>query len=98
MYRTNEEVLVGPYLGLLRSNLYLANLQYPFNRVRSIRTKIGVRLDRIIVKAEDDFSAKIEDAKRTFSQFNLEYDLALVGKTFVRLRKPGTFIMTEVPK
>ena len=47
MYRTNEKVgfLAGPppsfaYPGLLRSNLYLLNLQYPFDRVRSIRAKI----------------------------------------------------------
>ncbi|MER3497443.1 MAG: hypothetical protein C4308_01785 [Chitinophagaceae bacterium] len=81
MYRTNEQMTAGVifsndtslYNALNRSNLYLINLQYPFNKVRSIRAKMGVRLDKFITKAEDDISAKVPDEKKTYSQFNLEY-------------------------
>ena len=41
----------GPaYPGLMRSTLYMINLQYPLDRVRSIRAKIGPRFDRAILK------------------------------------------------
>jgi hypothetical protein len=86
VYRTNQEVIVniingkpvvansGQYLGLQRSNLFLINLQYPLDRVRSIRAKIGPRLDRIIVKDGLDIaSLSTPDLKKTFGQFNLEY-------------------------
>jgi len=74
VYRTNEEVGINNiYTGLLRSNLYLINLQYPFDKVRSLRAKIGPRFDRIIVKGEDQFSLGTPDIKKTYSQVNLEY-------------------------
>ena len=74
LYRTNQEVLINnSYDGLLRSNLYLINLQYPLDRTRSIRAKIGPRFDRIIVKGQDQQSLEINDAKRTYGQLNLEY-------------------------
>ncbi len=74
VYRTNQEVdLGGGYPGLMRSNLFLVNLQYPFDRVRSIRAKIGPRIDRIIVKGVDQQSLEFADLKRTFGQFDLEY-------------------------
>jgi hypothetical protein len=74
VYRTNEEVSINNlYNGLLRSNLFLLNLQYPFDRVRSLRAKIGPRFDRIIVKGEDQQSLAAPDFKKTFSQFDLEY-------------------------
>jgi len=80
MYRTNEKVgfLAGPppsfaYPGLLRSNLYLLNLQYPFDRVRSIRAKIGPRFDRSILKGVDQTTLEQPDIKKTFGQFDIEY-------------------------
>jgi hypothetical protein len=74
VYRTNEEVGINNfYNGLLRSNLYLINLQYPFDRVRSIRAKIGPRFDRIIVKGADQQSLEVPDVKRTYGQLDLEY-------------------------
>lgn len=74
MYRTNQEVLINNfYNGLIRSNLYMVNLQYPFDKARSIRAKIGPRFDRIIVKGEDVASLSAPDAKRNYAQVDLEY-------------------------
>jgi len=74
IYRTNEEVGINNfYNGLLRSNLFLINLQYPLDRVRSIRAKIGPRFDRIIVKGEDQQSLQAPDVTKTFNQLDLEY-------------------------
>ena len=80
VYRTNEKVgfLAGPppsiaYPGLLRSNLYLINLQYPLDRVRSIRAKIGPRFDRSILKGVDQNTLEQPDLKKTFGQFDIEY-------------------------
>jgi hypothetical protein len=74
VYRTNQEVSInGFYNGLLRSNLFLVNLQYPFDRVRSLRLKFGPRFDNIIVKGEDIQSLQTPNFKKTYSQFNLEY-------------------------
>jgi hypothetical protein len=80
VYRTNEKVgfLAGPppsvsYPGLVRSDLFLLNLQYPFDRVRSIRAKIGPRFDRKILKGVDQQTLEFPDEKKTYGQFDLEY-------------------------
>ncbi len=75
MYRTNQEVgfTNSLYTGLQRSTLYLANLSYPLDRVRSIKLKAGPRFDRIIIKASDDQSLKADDIKTTWAQFDLAY-------------------------
>jgi len=74
MYRTNQEVVINNrYNGMLRSNLYLINLQWPFDRVRSLRAKIGPRFDRIIVKGSDITSLEAPDFKTTFGQVDVEY-------------------------
>jgi hypothetical protein len=74
LYRTNQEVVInGFYNGLLRSNLFLVNLQYPFDRVRSLRAKIGPRFDQVIVKGEDVVSLQAPNFKKTYGQLDLEY-------------------------
>ncbi len=74
VYRTNQEVSINSYYnGLLRSNLFLVNLQYPFDRVRSLRAKIGPRFDNVIVKGEDVTSLQTPNFKKTYGQFDLEY-------------------------
>jgi hypothetical protein len=73
-YRSNQEVIInGFYNGRLRSNLLLAQLQYPFDRVRSLRAKIGPRFDNIIIKGQDVQSLHLPDVKRTYGQLDLEY-------------------------
>jgi hypothetical protein len=79
VYRTNQEVgfLLSPsgpaYPGLMRSTLYTLNLQYPLDKVRSIRVKIGPRFDRAILKGVDVNSLEQPDVKKTYSQFDIEY-------------------------
>jgi len=79
VYRTNQEVgfilnSSGPaYPGLMRSTLYMINLQYPLDRVRSIRAKIGPRFDRAILKGVDINSLEQPDVKKTYGQFDIEY-------------------------
>jgi hypothetical protein len=78
VYHTNMQDVVqlknGTYdNGVRRSNLYLINLQYPFDRVRSIRAKIGPRLERIIYKGEDQLTLSTPDSLKTYAQFDLEY-------------------------
>ena len=74
VYRSNQEVGINNfYGGLLRSNLFLLNLQYPLDRVRSIRAQIGPRFDRIIVKGEDQQSLEAADVTKTFNQLSLQY-------------------------
>ena len=70
VYRTNQEVGFSTssgvvYPGLLRSTLYMINLQYPLDRVRSIRAKIGPRFDRKILKGVDINSLEQPDDKKT---------------------------------
>jgi hypothetical protein len=74
LYRTNQEIIINnQYNGLLRSNLYLAHIQWPFDRARSLRFKIGPRVDRIVVKGTDVASLHIDDLVKTYMQFNAEY-------------------------
>ncbi|MFI5187250.1 MAG: hypothetical protein ACHQF0_11025 [Chitinophagales bacterium] len=78
VYRTNEESIVALRdqsldNGLTRSNLFLLNLQYPLDRVRSIRAKIGPRFDRIIYKGLDQATLEERDSVKTYSQVDLEY-------------------------
>ncbi|HMC99503.1 MAG TPA: hypothetical protein VKH37_05090, partial [Ferruginibacter sp.] len=85
MYRTNREASVlevttfpggafyRRYAWITKSNLYLLNFQYPFDRVRSVRAKIGPRFDRLVIKATDQTSLEAPDLKRTYGQFDLEY-------------------------
>jgi hypothetical protein len=79
VYRTNQEVgfllnSSGPaYPGLMRSALYMINLQYPLDRVRSIRAKIGPRFDRAVLKGVDINSLEQPDVKKTYGQFDIEY-------------------------
>ncbi|MER3471163.1 MAG: hypothetical protein C4330_07485 [Chitinophagaceae bacterium] len=57
----------------IHSSYYLARLNYPLDKVRSIRATIGPRFDRKVFLSTDPFSATIPDAKQTYGQFSLEY-------------------------
>jgi hypothetical protein len=63
------------FLGLRRSNLFLAQFQYPLDKVRSVRLKIGPRFDNIITKASGDDlqTLKVGTLKKIYNQFDLAY-------------------------
>jgi len=78
VYRTNQEVGFqtssgAAYPGLLRSTVYTINLQYPLDRIRSIRAKIGPRFDRKILKGVDIASLEQPDDQKLYGQFDIEY-------------------------
>jgi Tol biopolymer transport system component len=81
-YRTTSRVLVGDaggsvYSGKLFSNLYQANVSYPFNRVRSIRFNAAFRSDKIVILADDlnnpPVTLKIDDIKNHYALLHAEY-------------------------
>lgn len=55
------------------TNLYQADLRYPFDRVKSLRTSLGVRRDKIIYKALSPISLPLPDSNRTYGIMRLEY-------------------------
>jgi hypothetical protein len=58
------------------SNYYLAKLNYPFDRVRSVRLTVGPRFDKYVLPALPAFGQpglKFADSTTTFGQFSLEY-------------------------
>jgi hypothetical protein len=63
------------FSGLRRSNLFLAQLQYPLDKVRSVRLKIGPRIDRVIVKASgnDLQTLSAPESRKIYGQFDLAY-------------------------
>ncbi|MCB9055513.1 MAG: hypothetical protein H6549_06570 [Chitinophagales bacterium] len=73
-FRTKSDVLINnQYTGKVIQNYYLANLKYPFDRVRSLRAFLGPRFDRIVVNSQDRVSLQLEDQKKTYGQVSLEY-------------------------
>jgi hypothetical protein len=54
-------------------NYYLVNLKYPLDKVRSIRSTIGPRFDRITFLSRGRTSLGLEDAKITYGQVSFEY-------------------------
>ena len=79
-YRSNQEVSiqVAPsspnYLpGKMYSNYYLGRLNYAFDRVRSLRTTIGPRFDRISLSSVNQLTLETPDEKHTYGQLSMEY-------------------------
>jgi hypothetical protein len=76
-YRSSSRVLVGTnvgeFLGTQLQNYYLADLRYPFDKVRSLRATVGPRFDRLIIKAEHPLALEIPDFKTSYGQLSLEY-------------------------
>lgn len=57
----------GVYPGKTITNLYQANIKYPFNENMSIQLTSGIRADRVLVSAVDPLSAAVEDVKNLYS-------------------------------
>jgi hypothetical protein len=79
-YRSNQQIGVqssagsSTYLpGKMFSSYYLARLNYAFDRVRSIRTTIGPRFDRVTLSSINQSTLETPDAKKTYGQLSLEY-------------------------
>jgi hypothetical protein len=61
------------FIGKLISNLYQANLSYPFDVARSIRVNVGVRSDRAVVTAFEPLTLESPDFKRLYGLLHIEY-------------------------
>ncbi len=61
------------YPAKLFTNLFQGIIKYPFDRVKSVRISLGVRTDKIVIKAVDDNSLKAADNKRSYGLMRLEY-------------------------
>ena len=79
-YRTSVENIIdttgqgGLAFVKQHSSYYLARLNYPFDKVRSVRLTVGPRFDKTIFPA--GFSVndlKVPDRTKTFGQFTVEY-------------------------
>jgi len=68
-YQTN----LGNYPGRLFTNLYQANISYPFDVHRSIRLSTGIRSDKDVLSAVDPASLTVDDNKTIYSVTHLEY-------------------------
>ena len=61
------------YPNALISNLYQANVTYPFNEVKSIRATVGYRVDRGLIKGLDQQSLLFPDTVSQYAVARLEY-------------------------
>jgi len=64
------------YEGKQFTNLYQAVIKYPFNRVKSLRLSVGIRTDRVVVRASQFDTATLKSPdlnKQTYAVTRLEY-------------------------
>ncbi|MBK7882711.1 MAG: hypothetical protein IPJ81_01920 [Chitinophagaceae bacterium] len=59
--------------GKIFTNLYQANISYPFDRSKSVRLTTGVRSDKTVLSSLDIPSLKREDIKTLYSVTHLEF-------------------------
>ncbi len=64
---------VFQYLSKNFTNLYQANISYPFDANRSIRFSTGIRSEKFVVKTEDPLSLIVPDDRKFYSVSKLEY-------------------------
>lgn len=55
------------------TNLYQANIRYPFDVVRSLRLSVGYRQDRLVLVPADQFSLGVPDQLLKYAITRLEY-------------------------
>jgi len=65
--------VVATYPGKNFTNLYQANISYPFDVAKSIRFSTGIRSERVAVASIDDFSASIGADNKLYSVSKLEF-------------------------
>lgn len=64
---------IAEYPGRVFTNLYQANISYPFDVTKSIRFSTGIRSDKMVVASVDQLSLGLQDEKKLFSVSHLEY-------------------------
>jgi hypothetical protein len=63
----------GNFVGRTYTNLYQANISYPFNKNRSIRFSSGIRSDKDVLSSTDPLSLVEPDFKTVYSVSKIEY-------------------------
>lgn len=69
----NTGIYISTYPGKIFTNLYQANISYPFDVTKSIRLSTGIRSDKSVVSSLDAISNSIESQKKLYSTTHLEY-------------------------
>ena len=76
-FRSMQEIGIvmnnSVFPGKIFNSYYLGRFRYALDKVKSVRATVGPRFDRIVVNSVNRTALQIEDAKRTFGQFSLEY-------------------------
>jgi hypothetical protein len=72
---TDPSAPSGPplFFGKQIQTYFLANLKYPFDKVRSLRASIGPRFDKLTVNARDFGTLQLADVKNVYGQLSVEY-------------------------
>ncbi len=65
--------IIEQYPAKLFTNLYQGNINYPFDKARSIRLSTGIRSDNLAVSTLDQLSASIENQQTYYSLSHIEY-------------------------
>ncbi len=69
----NQGNVLAVYPAKLFTNLYQANVSYPFDAAKSIRLTTGIRSDNLAVSSVDQLSASLESQQTLYSVSHLEY-------------------------
>ena len=73
LLKDNQGNIVASYPARLYTNLYQANISYPFAVAKSIRLSSGLRSDNLSLSTVDQFSAAFESQQTLYSVSRLEY-------------------------
>ena len=63
----------GGYPGKVFTNLYQANIKYPFDETKSIRLSTGVRSEYTVLSSVDPITSPVESQRTQYSTSRLEY-------------------------
>ena len=69
----NQGNVLASYPAKLFTNLYQANLNFPFDVSKSIRLTTGIRSDNLAVSNVDKYSATIENQQKLYAVTHLEF-------------------------
>ncbi len=75
IYNPNLEPIKAYLSNKLFSNIYQANFSFPFDEVRSIRSIVGYRSDRVVLKTDANFPPSLgyQDTLLRYGMARLEY-------------------------
>jgi hypothetical protein len=63
----------GGYPGKVFTNLYQANIKYPFDETKSIRLSTGIRSEYTVLSSVDPITSPVESQRTQYSTSRLEY-------------------------